>query len=125
MPGKDIIREIVHFAEKYDVVSKIVFLEDYDMTMAKYMTSGSDLWLNTPRRPLEASGTSGMKAAMNGVLNCSVLDGWWDEAYAPELGWAIGQGEQYEDTNLQDEIESKALYDLLEREIVPPFLSAG
>lgn len=125
MPGKDIIREIVHFAEKYDVVSKIVFLEDYDMTMAKYMTSGSDLWLNTPRRPLEASGTSGMKAAMNGVLNCSVLDGWWDEAYAPELGWAIGQGEQYEDTNLQDEIESKALYDLLEREIVPLFYQRG
>jgi len=125
MPGKDLIREIVHFAEKYDVVSKIVFLEDYDMPMAKYMTSGADLWLNTPRRPLEASGTSGMKAAMNGVLNCSILDGWWDEAYKPELGWAIGQGEQYEDTNLQDEIESKALYDLLEREIIPLFYTRG
>jgi len=125
MPGKDLIREIVHFAEKYDVVSKIVFLEDYDITMAKYMTSGADLWLNTPRRPLEASGTSGMKAAMNGVLNCSILDGWWDEAYKPELGWAIGQGEQYEDTNLQDEIESKALYDLLEREIIPLFYTRG
>lgn len=125
MPGKDLIREIIHFAEKYDVVSKIVFLEDYDMTMAKYMTSGADLWLNTPRRPLEASGTSGMKAAMNGVLNCSILDGWWDEAYKPELGWAIGQGEQYEDTNLQDEIESKALYDLLEREIIPLFYTRG
>lgn len=125
MPGKDIIREIVHFAEEHDVVSKIVFLEDYDMTMAKYMTSGADLWLNTPRRPLEASGTSGMKAAMNGVLNCSILDGWWDEAYKPELGWAIGQGEQYEDTNLQDEIESKALYDLLEREIIPLFYTRG
>ncbi|OHE64633.1 MAG: alpha-glucan phosphorylase [Treponema sp. GWB1_62_6] len=125
LPGKEIIREIVHFAEEHDVVSKIVFLEDYDMTMARYLTSGADLWLNTPRRPLEASGTSGMKAAMNGVLNCSILDGWWDEAYTPEIGWAIGRGEQYEDTQLQDEIESKALYDLLEREIVPLFYQRG
>jgi len=125
MPGKDLIRDIVHFAEEHDVVSRIVFLEDYDMTMSRYLTSGSDLWLNTPRRPLEASGTSGMKAAMNGVLNCSVLDGWWDEAYQGDVGWAIGRGEQYEDTNLQDEVESKALYDLLEREIVPLFYQRG
>lgn len=125
MPGKDIIRELVHFAEKYDVVSRIVFLEDYDMTMARYLTSGADLWLNTPRRPLEASGTSGMKAAMNGVLNCSILDGWWDEAYNPELGWAIGRGEQYEEHELQDDVESRALYDLLEREIVPLFYQRG
>jgi starch phosphorylase len=125
LPGKDLIREIVHFAEKHDVVSKIVFLEDYDMTMARYLTSGADLWLNTPRRPLEASGTSGMKAAVNGVLNCSVLDGWWDEAYQAEVGWAIGRGEVYEDTELQDDIESKALYDLLEREIAPLFYQRG
>jgi len=125
MPGKELIREIVHFAEKYDVTSRIVFVENYDITVAKYLTTGGDVWLNTPRRPLEASGTSGMKAAMNGVLNCSILDGWWDEAYNPELGWAIGKGEQYEDTNLQDEIESKALYDLLEREIVPLFYQRG
>ncbi|GAB1483544.1 hypothetical protein MASR2M78_23600 [Treponema sp.] len=95
------------------------------MTMARYLTSGADLWLNTPRRPLEASGTSGMKAAINGVLNCSVLDGWWDEAYGPEHGWAIGRGEEYADTELQDEVESKALYDLLEREIVPLFYQRG
>ncbi len=125
IPGKELIKEIVHFAERHDVTSKIIFLEDYDMTIARYLTSGSDLWLNTPRRPLEASGTSGMKAAVNGVLNCSVLDGWWDEAYNPEVGWAIGKGEQYEDTNLEDEIESKALYDLLEREIVPIFYQRG
>ncbi len=125
IPGKELIKEIVHFAERHEVTSKIIFLEDYDMTIARYLTSGSDLWLNTPRRPLEASGTSGMKAALNGVLNCSVLDGWWDEAYNPEVGWAIGKGEQYEDTNLQDEIESKALYDLLEREIVPIFYQRG
>ncbi|MCL2382253.1 MAG: alpha-glucan family phosphorylase [Treponema sp.] len=125
MPGKALIREIVHFAEKHDVASRIVFIENYDMTVGKYLTSGGDVWLNTPRRPLEASGTSGMKAAMNGVLNCSVMDGWWDEAYTPEVGWAIGRGEEYEDTHLQDEIESKALYDLLEREIVPLFYQRG
>jgi starch phosphorylase len=95
------------------------------MAMAHYLTSGADVWLNTPRRPLEASGTSGMKAAMNGVLNCSILDGWWDEAYKAEVGWAIGRAEEYEDTNLQDEVESKALYDLLEREIIPLFYQRG
>jgi len=125
MPGKELIREIIHFAAKYDVSSRIVFVENYDISVAKYLTSGGDVWLNTPRRPMEASGTSGMKAAMNGVLNCSILDGWWDEAYDPELGWGIGHGEQYYDEKLQDDIESKALYDLLEREIVPMFYSRG
>ena len=125
MPGKEIIKELVHFSRRDDVAGRIVFLEDYDMTMARYMTSGSDVWLNTPRRPLEASGTSGMKAGMNGVLNCSVLDGWWAEGYSPACGWAIGKGEEYTDTELQDEIESKALYDLLEREIIPTFYERG
>jgi starch phosphorylase len=125
MPGKDLIRDIIHFAEKYDVTSRIVFVENYDMTVAKYLTSGGDVWLNTPRRPLEASGTSGMKAAINGVLNCSIMDGWWDEAYQPEIGWAIGHGEQYQDERLQDDVESKALYDLLERDIVPLFYQRG
>ncbi|MDR0758860.1 MAG: alpha-glucan family phosphorylase [Treponema sp.] len=125
IPGKELIKSIIHFAEQYDVESRIIFLENYDMAMAHYLTAGADLWLNTPRRPLEASGTSGMKASMNGVLNCSVLDGWWDEAYDPEIGWAIGRGEEYEDMNLQDEVESKALYDLLEREIIPLFYQRG
>ena len=125
MPGKDLIRDIIHFADKYDVSSRIVFVENYDMNVAKYLTSGGDVWLNTPRRPMEASGTSGMKAAMNGVLNCSILDGWWDEAYNSEVGWAIGHGEEYKDERLQDDIESKALYDLLEREIVPLFYERG
>ena len=125
MPGKELIREIVHFAEKHDVSSRIVFLENYDMTVAKYLTAGGDVWLNTPRRPMEASGTSGMKAAMNGVINCSIMDGWWDEAYNPEVGWSIGRGEEYADTNLQDEIESNSLYDLLERQIIPLFYSRG
>jgi starch phosphorylase len=125
LPGKELIREIIHFAKKYDVTSRIVFVENYDMSVAKYLTSGADVWLNTPRRPMEASGTSGMKAAMNGVLNCSVMDGWWDEAYHPEVGWSIGQGEQYNDENLQDEVESEALYDLLERDIIPMFYQRG
>ncbi len=123
--GKELIKTIVHFANNPEVRNKIVFLENYDMNIASHLTSGSDLWLNTPRRPLEASGTSGMKAAMNGVLNVSVLDGWWDEGYDPTIGWSIGNGESYENEDLQDEIESKALYDLLEREIIPAFYTRG
>jgi starch phosphorylase len=125
IPGKELIKELVHFSRKEEVMSRIVFLEDYDMTMARYLTSGSDVWLNTPRRPLEASGTSGMKAGMNGVLNCSILDGWWAEGFKPDIGWAIGSGEMYADEELQDSIESEALYDLLEHEIVPLFYQRG
>jgi starch phosphorylase len=125
LPGKEIIRELVHFSRREEVQSRIVFIEDYDMTMARYLTSGSDVWLNTPRRPLEASGTSGMKAGVNGVLNCSILDGWWAEGYGPNVGWAIGSGEEYKDEELQDRVESEALYDLLEHEIVPMFYQRG
>ena len=125
LPGKELIKELVHFSRREEVQSRIIFLEDYDMTMARYLTSGSDVWLNTPRRPLEASGTSGMKAGINGVLNCSILDGWWAEGYSPEVGWAIGSGEEYQDEELQDRIESEALYDLLEHEIVPLFYQRG
>ena len=98
--GKDLIKQIVNFARDPSVRRKIVFLENYDMNVARYLVQGVDVWLNTPRRPYEASGTSGMKAAANGVLNCSVLDGWWVEGYAPDLGWAIGRGETYADSNL-------------------------
>jgi len=125
LAGKEIIRRLVHFAGDPRVRSRVVFLEDYDMTIARYLVSGSDVWLNTPRRPLEASGTSGMKAALNGVIGVSILDGWWDEAYDAAMGWAIGRGEQYEDPKLQDTIEGTALYDLLEREVVPPFYARG
>lgn len=125
IPGKELIKSIVHFADNPEVRNRIVFLENYDMNIASHLTSGSDLWLNTPRRPLEASGTSGMKAAINGVLNVSILDGWWDEGYAPSRGWAIGNGESYDNEELQDEIESKALYDLLERDIIPTFYNRG
>jgi starch phosphorylase len=91
------------------------------MNLARYMVQGVDVWLNTPIRPREASGTSGIKAAANGVLNLSILDGWWAEAYSPENGWAIGHGEVYDDRNYQDHIESNALYDLLEKEVIPLF----
>lgn len=123
--GKDLIRELVHFSRREEVFGRLVFIEDYDMAIGRYMTSGSDVWLNTPRRPLEASGTSGMKAGMNGVLNCSVLDGWWAEAYTPDIGWAIGSGEEYQDEALQDKIEAEDLYDLLEQEILPLFYGRG
>jgi len=119
--GKDLIRQIVRFAEEHPAGRKVVFLENYDIHMARCLVQGCDVWLNNPRRPMEASGTSGMKAALNGCLNCSVLDGWWDEAYEEGLGWAIGRGEEYENHDLADDIESRALYDLLEHQILPMF----
>lgn len=119
--GKDLIKQIIHFARDPVIRRKIVFLENYDMNVARYLVQGVDVWLNTPRRPYEASGTSGMKAACNGVLNCSILDGWWVEGYAPDLGWAIGRGETYSDSNYQDAVESQALYDILEKQIIPLF----
>lgn len=123
--GKELIRQIVHAARREEFRQCIVFLEDYDMNMARYLLQGVDVWLNNPRRPREASGTSGMKAAANGAINLSVLDGWWDEAYTPEVGWAIGRGEVYDDHNFQDEVESRALYDLLDKEVVPLFYDRG
>ena len=119
--GKDIIKHIIHFAEQYNVRRRLVFLENYDIDMARFLLSGVDLWLNNPRRPLEASGTSGMKAAVNGALNMSTLDGWWCEGYKPEGGWAIGTGQSYEDVNYQDAVESQAIYDILENEVIPLF----
>jgi starch phosphorylase len=119
--GKELIKQIVNFARDPAVRRKVVFLENYDMNVARYMVQGVDVWLNTPRRPYEASGTSGMKAAANGVLNCSILDGWWVEGYSPEVGWAIGHGESYADPGFQDHVESQALYDILEKQIIPLF----
>jgi starch phosphorylase len=123
--GKHLIQEIVHFSRDPAIRDRFVFLEDYDMDVAAHLVGGVDVWLNNPRRPMEASGTSGMKAAANGVLNLSVLDGWWDEAAREHLGWSIGNGEIYEDPGVQDQIESSALYDLLEHEIVPLFYDRG
>jgi len=126
-PGKNLIRQIIHHARRPAFRNRIVFIEDYDMIVARYLVQGVDVWLNTPRRPHEASGTSGMKATANGALNLSVLDGWWDEGYTPETGWAIGQGEEYADDQLeyQDTVEANAIYDLLEKEIVPLFYERG
>jgi starch phosphorylase len=125
--GKELIKAIVNFARDPAVRRRFVFIENYDMNVARYLVQGVDVWLNTPRRPYEASGTSGMKASANGVLNCSILDGWWVEGYAMDsaVGWAIGRGENYSDPNYQDQVESLALYDLLEKQIVPTFYHRG
>ncbi len=119
--GKAIIQKIVNDAAGKEFKNRIIFVEDYDIDIARYLVQGVDVWLNNPIRPLEASGTSGMKAAMNGALNLSVLDGWWDEGFNNKNGWAIGNGEEYEDEDNRDEIESALLYRLLENEVIPMY----
>jgi starch phosphorylase len=119
--GKNIIRQIVRFASRPDVRRRVVFLEDYDIDMARVLVSGVDVWLSNPRRPMEASGTSGMKAALNGILNISTLDGWWCEGYQREGGWIIGADQGIYDENYQDEMDSRALYNILENEVIPLF----
>ena len=121
--GKDLIRQIVSFARKAGVAGKIVFLENYNIYAARSLVQGVDVWLNTPRRPHEASGTSGIKAAVNGGLHLSTLDGWWCEGYSPDCGWAIGHGEEYDDVEYQDMVECQALYNIIENEVVPAFYS--
>ncbi|MHC4854812.1 MAG: alpha-glucan family phosphorylase [Planctomycetota bacterium] len=124
--GKELIRQLVHFASEHpEIRRRLIFLEDYDMDIARYMVQGVDVWLNNPRRPMEASGTSGMKAALNGVLNMSTLDGWWCEGYIPDGGWIIGAGEEYDDLSYQDQVEGQAIYNLLEQEVVPLFFNRG
>ncbi len=123
--GKRFIQEITHQARRREFRKHVVFLEDYDVNIARYLVQGVDVWLNTPRRPMEACGTSGMKVPPNGGLNVSILDGWWDEAYETEVGWAIGRGEEYPDASVQDGVESHALYDLLEEEVVPLYYRRG
>lgn len=117
--GKEVIRQLIHYAEQERFRHKIVFLEDYDMHTARLMVQGCDIWLNNPRRPMEACGTSGMKAAVNGVLNLSILDGWWCEGFTDDRGWRIGNGEEYHDPDYQDAVESQALYNVLENDVVP------
>lgn len=147
--GKALIQQIVGLAHQDPFRRRLVFLEDYDMDITRYLVQGVDIWLNTPRRPLEASGTSGMKAVANGVLNLSTRDGWWDEAWemqfedrrsriegqgvrssifnslSSNIGWAIGRGEVYENQDYQDQVEAEALYDLLEQDVVPTFYDRG
>ena len=119
--GKAMIREIVQFSRDPEVRHRIVFVEDYDIAVARTLYQGSDVWLNNPRRPQEACGTSGEKAALNGALNCSVLDGWWDEMFDGENGWAISSAESLEDLERRDEVEANSLYEILEHQIVPLF----
>lgn len=119
--GKEIIKKIIHIARKPEFRKHIVFMEDYDIEVARYLTRGVDIWLNNPRRPMEASGTSGMKASANGALNLSVLDGWWVEGFKGNNGWSIGSGEEYPEDGYQDNVESMEIYDKIENEIMPLF----
>jgi len=119
--GQNMIRQWIDFARRREVRSRVVFLSDYDVLMAEHLVQGVDVWVNTPRRPWEASGTSGMKVLVNGGLNLSELDGWWAEAYSPEVGWAIGDGQEHGDDPSWDTAEAEALYGILEREVVPEF----
>jgi starch phosphorylase len=123
--GKELIKQIIQTSKRESLRRHMVFLEDYDMDIARAMVQGVDIWLNTPRRPNEACGTSGMKAVANGALHLSILDGWWDEGYDREIGWAIGNGEEYDDHVFQDDLESRALFDILEKEILPIFYDKG
>ena len=119
--GKELLKQLVAFARRPAVRHRFIFLEDYDINITRHLVQGADIFLNTPRRPMEACGTSGMKAAVNGVLNVSILDGWWHEGYSKERGWAIGHGEEYVDFQYQDEVESQALYNVLENDVIPCF----
>jgi starch phosphorylase len=119
--GKELLQEVATLAADLELRHRLVLLEDYDITVARMLVSGVDVWLNVPLRPLEACGTSGMKAVFNGVLNCSILDGWWDEMYDPEVGWAIPSAEGEEDPELRNDLEAASAYGVLERQVVPTF----
>ncbi len=119
--GQDVIKTIVEISNRPEFIGKILFLENYDMELAKKLVQGVDIWLNTPTRPLEASGTSGMKAVMNGALHFSVLDGWWVEGYKEKAGWALPRENTYENTDYQDELDIATIYNMLEREIIPTY----
>jgi starch phosphorylase len=121
IPGQELIKQWKDFIKRPEVQGRVVFLDDYDMMLAQELVQGIDLWINTPRRPWEACGTSGMKVLVNGGLNLSELDGWWAEAYSPEVGWAIGDGWEHGDDPEWDAKEADALYALLESEVIPEF----
>jgi glycogen phosphorylase len=117
--GKEMIRHLVQFSRDPEIRHRIAFIEDYDIAVARMLYQGCDVWLNTPRRPLEACGTSGEKAALNGALNCSILDGWWAEMFDGNNGWAISSAESYDDLDHRDRVEADSLFELLERQIIP------
>jgi starch phosphorylase len=121
-PGKEFIREIIRSSESPEFQGHILFIEDYDISIARHLVQGVDVWTNTPRRPLEASGTSGQKAALNGIPNFSVLDGWWREGYVAGLnGWPIGADQAWDNTDAQDAADAESFYGTLQRDIVPLF----
>jgi starch phosphorylase len=122
--GKEMIRQIVQFARDPELRHRMAFVEDYDIAVARTLLQGSDVWLNNPRRPMEASGTSGEKAALNGALNLSVLDGWWDEMFDGKNGWQIASAESYADVR-RDEVEANSLFEILERQVVPLYYDRG
>ena len=119
--GQVLIQEWTHFIRRPEARPHVIFLSDYDMNLTEHLVQGVDVWLNTPRRPWEACGTSGMKVLVNGGINLSELDGWWAEAYTPEVGWALGDGREHGDDPAWDAVEADALYELLEREVIPEF----
>ena len=123
--GQALIREWVQFIRRPEARRRVIFLGDYDMMLTQRLVQGVDVWLNNPRRPWEACGTSGMKVLANGGLNLSELDGWWAEAYTPEVGWAMGDGREHDHDPNVDAAEAEALYDLLEHQVVPEFYSRG
>jgi starch phosphorylase len=124
-PAKELIQKLIHFAKDPAIRRRLVFVEEYDMGVARKLVQGVDVWLNNPRRPKEASGTSGMKVVPNAGLNLSVLDGWWAEAWDGHNGWAIGHGENYDDAEAGDEIEARELLELLEHQVIPEFYNRG
>ena len=124
-PGQELMKKIYEYSRDPEFKNKIIILENYDMNMARFLVSGVDIWLNNPRRPLEASGTSGQKAGMNGAINFSVLDGWWNEGYNGKNGWTIGDDRDYENHELQDKIDSVSIYNQLEKQIVPLYYERG
>jgi glycogen phosphorylase len=119
--GQALIREWTRFVQRPEVLGRVIFFSDYDMLLTEHLVQGVDVWINTPRRPWEACGTSGMKVLVNGGINLSELDGWWAEAYAPEVGWALGDGQEHGDDPGVDAVEAQALYEILEREVIPEF----
>jgi starch phosphorylase len=119
--GQSLIHEWIQFIRRPEVRPHAIFLDDYDMLLTEHLVQGVDVWINTPRRPWEACGTSGMKVLVNGGINLSELDGWWAEAYTPEVGWSLGDGQEHYDDQAWDEVEAEALYDLLEQEVIPEF----
>jgi starch phosphorylase len=121
--GKDLIRQWIQFIQRHNLYKHVVFLSDYDLLLAEHLVQGVDVWLNTPRRPWEACGTSGMKVLVNGGINLSELDGWWAEAYTPEVGWALGDEKEHGDNPEWDAAEAEALYDILEKQVIPEFYS--